>query len=240
MPIRATAIDTLGARPPAGPMHRSIVAFDIEGSTERNDSVKAELRRALYDFVDQALKAAGIKEEHLERFTDRGDGILVLIRPHDDVPKPILLNKLIPELTALLAEYNASPARSESRLRVRAVVHAGEVNYDGNGFFGGALDVAFRLLDSPRLKKVLKETAASPLVLVVSQEIFLGTVCQGHVDKEAYKPFVSKRIAGRSHRGWVHIPIPRSSGLGGGLGSHPRQGHPASWSADVQPLAPSP
>ncbi len=22
--------------------------------------------------------------------------------------------------------------------------------------------------------------------------------------------------------------------------SHPRQGHPASWSADVQPLAPSP
>jgi hypothetical protein len=207
MPIWPTGIDTPGARPPAGPIHRSIVALDIEGSTERTDLVKAELRRALYDFMDQALKAASITEEHLEHFTDRGDGVLILIRPHDEVPKTVLLNLLIPELTVLLAEYNTSLARPEDRLRVRAVVHAGEVNYDGRGFFGGALDVAFRLLDSPQLKKALKETAASPLVLVVSQEIFSGTVCQGHVDREAYKPFVSRRIAGRSHRGWVHIPI---------------------------------
>lgn len=212
MPTRPTATDPPGARPPAGPMHRSIVALDIEGSTERTDLVKAELRRALYEFVDQALRAAGIKTEHLEQITDRGDGVLILIRPHDDVPKTVLLNQLIPELTALLADYNATRARPEDRLRVRAVVHAGEVNYDGKGFFGGALDVAFRLLDSPRLKKRLKEAAAHPLVLVISQEIYSGTVCQALGDREAYEPFVSRRIAGRPHRGWVHIPAPHSEG----------------------------
>jgi hypothetical protein len=172
------------------------------------DLEKAELRRALYDFVEQALAAAGIKEEHLEQITDRGDGMLILIRPHDDVPKTVLLNKLIPELASLLAGYNSSSTRTDRPLRVRAVVHAGEVNYDGKGFFGGALDLAFRLLDSPQLKKLLKEAVGSPLILVVSQEIFSGTICQGHVDKDGYKLFVSERIAGRSHRGWVHIPIP--------------------------------
>jgi hypothetical protein len=31
-------------------------------------------------------------------------------------------------------------------------VHAGEVNYDANGCFGEALDVAFRLLDAARVQ----------------------------------------------------------------------------------------
>jgi GTP diphosphokinase / guanosine-3',5'-bis(diphosphate) 3'-diphosphatase len=33
--------------------------------------------------------------------------------------------------------------------RLRVVLHAGEVHYDGNGCFGEALDIAFRLLDAP-------------------------------------------------------------------------------------------
>ena len=35
------------------------------------------------------------------------------------------------------------------------MVHAGEVNYDANGCFGEALDIAFRLLDSAHVKKAL-------------------------------------------------------------------------------------
>jgi len=208
MPARITGVDAPGSGLPAGPMYRSIVALDMEGSTELRDLVKAELRRALYDFVDQALKAAGIREQHREPMIDRGDGMLILIRPDDDVPKTVLLNRLIPELTELLAEFNAPRDRAAGLLRVRAVVHAGEVNHDGKGFFGRALDVAFRLLDSPRLKKLLKETT-SPLILVVSQDIFSGTVCEGLDDREAYQPFVSRLIAGRSYRGWVRIPAPR-------------------------------
>src|ERR1700681_4930486 len=122
------AVGALDVLPTLGPVHRSIVALDIEGSTRRTNLVKGELRRILYELLSQALLAAGIVHEHLEHLTDRGDGVLVLIRPHDDVPKTVILGRLIPILTGLLVEYNASVRRPELQLRLRAVVHAGEVH----------------------------------------------------------------------------------------------------------------
>ena len=35
-------------------------------------------------------------------------------------------------------------------MRLRAVVHAGEIHDDGRGFYGEDLDVAFRLLERRR------------------------------------------------------------------------------------------
>jgi hypothetical protein len=37
-----------------------VVAVDVEGSTERANPVKAELRRILYELLDQALEGSGI------------------------------------------------------------------------------------------------------------------------------------------------------------------------------------
>ncbi len=211
MSIRLTAVRTLHGRPPAAPVYRSIVAVDLEGSTKRTNPVKGELRRTLYDLLGRALEAAGISEDHLEPLTDRGDGVLVLIRPHDDVPKTVLFGRLIPTLTTLLLEYNAAVTHPALSLRLRAVVHAGEVHYDGRGFFGEDLDVAIRLLDSRPVKLALREAVASPLVLVVSEEIFSGVVRQGYVDGGPYEQLVRVRVGNRQHRGWVNIPVPGSS-----------------------------
>lgn len=190
---------------PVGPIHRSILAVDLEGSTMRTNPVKGELRRVIYDLLGRALEAAAITGDRLEPLTDRGDGVLVLIRPHDDVPKTILLERLIPLLTTLLAEYNAQAAEPALRMRLRAVVHAGEVHVDPRGFYGEAIDIAIRLLDSPPVKRMLKH-AATPLVLVVSDEIYSGIVCHGYVDADTYSRLVQVRVANRRHRGWVHIP----------------------------------
>ena len=116
-----------------GPVHRSIVAVDVEGSTKRTNPAKGKLRRILYDLLERALRTAGIGPRHLEELADRGDGVLILIRPYDDVPKTVLLGRLIPALTTLLAEHNAAVAEPELRMRLRAVVHAGEVHDDGMG-----------------------------------------------------------------------------------------------------------
>jgi hypothetical protein len=209
MSIQPTATYSQVGLRPTGPMHRSIVALDIEGSTYRTNPVKAELRRVLYDLLDRALQAAEIGEKSLD-LTDRGDGVLLLIRPHDDLPKTVLLDRLIPALNGLLLEHNASVTQSALTVRLRVVVHAGEVHEDDNGFFGEDLDVAFRLLDSASLKKVLRQTAA-PLVLVVSEEIFRGIIRHGYFDERLYESLVRVRVrvSSRQRRGWIHIPAPR-------------------------------
>jgi hypothetical protein len=205
-------LSAVSAGCPTAPVHRLIFAVDIEGSTERTNPAKGELRRILYDLLDRALEAAGIGARHLEPFTDRGDSVLILIKPHDDVPKTLLLGQLVPILTGLLAEHNAAVARPELRVRLRAVVHAGEVHEDNKGFYGDDLDTAFRLLEAPALKKALKKATEAPLILVVSEEIFHGIVEQGYLSGAPFEPLVRVRVGRRQRWGWVHIPDPLPPG----------------------------
>lgn len=192
------------------PRHRAIVAVDIERSTSRPDPVKAELRNKTYEMLDAALSSAGIHKRYRDRFIDRGDGVLALIHPVDQAPKALLLNVAIPAFNRLLTDHNASlprPSRTQRQLRVRVVVHAGEVHYDANGCFGEALDVAFRLLDATRVKRTLRE-AAGPLILVVSGDIYNSVVRHGYdgLDQHAFHQLVRVQIAGNRHLGWIHIP----------------------------------
>jgi len=192
------------------PRHRAIVALDIEQSTSRPDPIKAELRHALYDLFEQALRSAGICRRHRDRFTDRGDGLLALIHPVDQVPKALLLNRAVPALSKLLADYNADippTVHLHRQLRVRVVVHAGEVNYDANGCFGEALDIAFRLLDAPSVKKTL-QAATGPLTLVVSEDIYRTVVRHAYdgIDQHSFRPLVRIHIAGNHYTGWIQIP----------------------------------
>jgi len=206
MNTRLHAVAYPGSQQPAGPKYRSIFAIDLEGSTTRTNLVKGEVRRLMYDLLERSLEAVPIATDHLEPLTDRGDGVLVLIRPHDDVPKTVLLDRLIPLLTALLNEHNTA-ADPELRMRLRTVVHAGEVHDDSRGFYGEAIDVAIRLLDSTAVKAALRK-AVSPLVLVVSEEIYFGIVAHGYVDGEKYRPLVRVRVTNKQHRGWVCTPDP--------------------------------
>jgi len=195
------------------PVHRSILAVDIENSTRRTNPVKEELRQQVYRLVVEALAAAGIGDHYCDPFTDRGDGVLVLLRPTDEFPKPFLLSRLIPALASLLEAYNSdiSPAEHQRILRLRAVIHAGEVHFDGKGFFGEDLDVAFRLLDAPRFKAHLRD-GTSPLALVASDDIYWWVIRHGYdgIDGDEFLPMVTVKVADRRRKGWVHHPrVPR-------------------------------
>jgi hypothetical protein len=173
------------------PVHRSILAVDIEGSTRRTNPVKGELRDEVYRLVIGALCVTGIGSQHYDPFTDRGDGLLVLLHPVDELPKPVLLSHLIPALAGLLAAYNSriSPA-------------------DVNGPFGDDLDVAFRLLDAPRFKEELK-SATAPLALVASDYIYQSIIRHGYdgIDDTAFLPLVTVKVGDQRRRGWVHFPF---------------------------------
>jgi class 3 adenylate cyclase len=194
-------------RLPSGPVHRSIFVVDLEGSTTRTNPVKGDLRRTMYDLLEQALKAAGIRSRHVDQWADRGDGVLILIRPDDDVPKTVLFDRLIPALTTLLAEHNATVTRPELGIRLRAVIHAGEVHEDRRGYFGDDLDVAFRLLNAHAVKRALKAAAPAPLALVVSEEIFHGVLRHGYIEGGLYQQRVHVQVGQTRRRGRVHIPV---------------------------------
>jgi len=191
------------------PVHRSILAVDIEGSTQRTNPVKEELREEVYRLVVEALYVAGIGSQHYDPFTDRGDGVLVLLRPADELPKPLLFSRLIPILASLLVAHNSgiSPADQPRILRLRAVIHAGEVHYDEKGPFGEDLDVAFRLLDAPRFKAHLKSSTV-PLALVASDYIYQTIIRHGYegIEEEEFLPLVTVNVGLQRRKGWVQLP----------------------------------
>jgi class 3 adenylate cyclase len=189
---------------PVLPLHRAIVAVDIEGSTSRTNRARAQLRTAMYDLLEEALLLSGIQEPHRD-LIDRGDGVLVLVQPLDHLPKTVLLTLFIPTLTELLVQHGAS--RPDQRFRLRAAVHAGEVHYDNRGWYGEDLDITVRLLDAPELKRTLRQVQV-PLVLVVSQEIYRSVVRHGYdgIDHDTFQRTVQVQIAGQRMRGWVQVP----------------------------------
>lgn len=205
--LQALAFAALIRNQPLRPFRRRvIVALDIEGSTSRPDPVKAELRTMLYELFDAALRSAGISARRRDQFTDRGDGLLALIDPAD---QELLYNLVIPVFSRLLAGYNASPpdpGGQDRPLRVRVVMHTGNVHDDDNGCFGEALDIAFRLLDAPRVKTALK-AAQDPVLLVVSSHVHnLIASCRYGVTDHTDSSLVTVQVAGHEHQGWIHIP----------------------------------
>jgi len=191
------------------PVHRSMLAVDIEGSTQRTNPIKEELRKQVYRLVTAALDIAGVGKGYCDPLIDRGDGVLILLRPVDEFPKPLLLSRLLPALVKLLVTYNSgiSSADQARMLRLRVVVHAGEVHYDKNGPFGDDLDLALRLLDAPRLKAHLRNGVA-PLAVVASDYIYQSIIRHGYdgINGNEFFPLVVVTVGFLRRRGWVYLP----------------------------------
>src|ERR687896_740865 len=159
------------------PRQRTIVAWDIEGSTTRTNMARAALRTDMFQLVEAALLDSGISKHLREPCHDRGDGGVILVRPVDHAPKTLLLHTFVPALSDMLAEHaNAFPDRG---FRLRVAIHSGEVLFDDNGIFGEDVDITFRLLNAEELKRRLRQTAA-PLVLAVSDHLYRSVIRHGY------------------------------------------------------------
>jgi hypothetical protein len=191
------------------PVGRNILVLDIEGSSQRTNPVKGELRDDVYQIVDDAFDEVGIDCQDCDRIIDRGDGLMVLLRPTDDFPKPFLLSRLMPALGRLLVSRNncISPAEKTRIMRLRAVVHTGDVHFDGNGPYGEDLDLACRLLDAPRFKAYLK-TAQEPLAVVASDIIYQSIIRHGYdgLDGKEFNQLVNVTVGQQRRKGWVQLP----------------------------------
>lgn len=199
-------VTTTASPAPALPDYRVIIALDIENSTALTNPAKARLRQVMYGLLELALLAANIEESERDPLVDRGDGVLALIHSTAPGAKVRLLGVVVPTLNQLLVDHNVQ--HPELAMRLRAVVHAGDVHHDQRGCFGESLDIAFRLLDSPKLKRALKDRRDALMILVVSEEIRRTVVEHEYpgVESSDFTQSCQVRTSRSHHRGWLRFP----------------------------------
>lgn len=184
------------------PVHRTIVAVDVEsfGDQRRTNRNQVAVRDGLYEAVQEAFDQAGIPwiDQYHE---DRGDGMFILVG--SEVPKSLFVESLPSNLASALRRHNDSHPDPE-QIRLRMALHAGEVNYDEHGVTAAAINLAFRLLESGALKRLL---AGSPdaLAVITSSWFYEEVVRHSSVAAAAYRP-VQVTVKETTTTGWVCLP----------------------------------
>ncbi|MER6975247.1 hypothetical protein ABT304_29590 [Nocardioides sp. NPDC000445] len=208
----------------ADPVHKTLLVFDIEKFGPRRHIEQAEAQRVMYGFLEQVLTEAEI-EQTSTRLEDRGDGVFVVLDA--EVSKAKLIRSVLTELPTALYDYNRL-ASDTAKIRLRAAVHAGDVEITSRGVVGTPAIEVFRLLNSKKLYAQLEESGEL-LVFAVSEAVhhdvirhdFSGVrVDHFHpIDADDKEP----RVAG-----WVYAATP------------PRHTTPADQTGPTEPAAPAP
>jgi tetratricopeptide (TPR) repeat protein len=188
------------------PIHRGILAVDIEhfGDLGHTDPLRVLLRETMRGLLDRALTVAELDAERTTPPQDLGDGALVLTA--SAVPTIRLLYPLLPQLARGLASANAGGALP-TRLRLRVVVHEGNVLADRYGFTSEALVHAFRLLDAEIVRMALRAAPAADLVVVASEAVWQSIIRHGYqgIEPAGYQP-VWAQVKETRTRAWIHLP----------------------------------
>ncbi len=182
----------------------TLFAVDIAGFTrrDRDDDIRRYLHEHLYGMLQQAFDASGIPWAACWH-EDRGDGALVVVPP--GVSALGLVGPLPERLRGLVRRHN-HVARDAARIQLRTATHFGVVEYDGHGFVGSDVNLLFRLLDAPPLKRALTASGAD-LALIVSDHVYRSFVCHhpSLISPETFKA-VRFRVKQAQFHGWSHLP----------------------------------
>jgi hypothetical protein len=184
------------------PVYKTILLLDIQRFGPRLHLEQAEAHRVLYTILQDTLAGAAIEQTNV-RIEDRGDGAFILLDP--TVAKVRVIRALLTQLPTALYDYNRL-ASEAAQVRLRVVLHAGDVEITDNGAVGPVLVEAFRLLNSAALRAALDETG-EPSVLCVSDTIHHDVIRHNHsgIRAEHFRPMVADSKEG-DRAAWVHSP----------------------------------
>jgi hypothetical protein len=161
--------------------------MDIEGfgSTTRTDPIRAGLRRALEEIVNEALgRLDGRTSLHANG--DTGDGMWIIFAA--TLPKTRVVERFVPDIEMLLRHYNDA-ASTAAQLRLRIGLHHGEVIPDAGGYSGEVMNHAFRIIDNDIARKALSASSKNA-ILVVSGDFYDKIIKPGFgsINSAAYAP----------------------------------------------------
>jgi class 3 adenylate cyclase len=158
------------------PRDVTLVAFDIVGFGRRGPADQIRLRRGLFAVVKGVQQRLGHLIAH--DVLDRGDGVLVLLPGGTDLIRVVeqAIPGLAEEVTAGTGDLGAG------EMRLRCVIHKGEVQRDKWGWVGHEVNLVFRLIDADELRRRLSVADAS-LVVALSQPVY-GELARLYGDDE--------------------------------------------------------
>ena len=182
-------------------MHHTIIAVDVEKFGSRTSDQQDVIRRGLDIVMGQTLKALGFSLDRCGRRHD-GDGMLLLAPP--ELGNRSLVEQLPHLLGVELRKYN-SGIGTEGQIRLRVVLHAGEVGEDKNGFTGDTMVRNARLLGSKALHKALARSNGT-VALMTTPEYFREHI-RGNPAAEPER-YWRVRVAEKETkvRAWVCLP----------------------------------
>ena len=193
----------LGVSSMADDEHTTICAVDIEGfgGMSRTRVNYVALREGMYQAVEQAFLQSGIPWADCYQ-EGAGDGILALAPA--TVGKSAFAEKLPLALVSALQTHNVEHP-PEERIRLRLVLHAGEITRDRRGVTGPAIIHAFRLLDSAPLKEALAESTG---VLAIMASAWFHDEVIRHRPQYAPEEYeqVTVDVKETNGFGWVRLP----------------------------------
>lgn len=191
------------------PVHKTLLVLDIEKFGPRRHIEQAEAQRVMYACLRKVLLTAGIEQTstHTE---DRGDGVFVVLDA--DVPKAKLIRSVLTELPTALYDHNRL-ASDGAKIRMRAAVHAGDVELTDESVIGTPAIEVFRLLNSEKLHTQLEESE-EPLVFAVTDAIYRDVIRHDHsgvradrfhpIDADDKEPLVAA---------WIYATTPTGEAL---------------------------
>lgn len=193
---------------PVPAVHRTVLVVDVEhfGAHNRTNPHRIAVRDSLYHALENSLARINI------RFADChhevvGDAVLVLIPA--DVAKSVLIERLPLTLATTLREHNDTHEEGEW-IRVRMVIHAGEIHYDTYGVVGVAVNYAHRLINSATLKDAL--AASSGTLALITSDWFFSEVVRHSPGSD---PAAYRRIRVTEKEtdtvAWIYLPDDPSS-----------------------------
>lgn len=197
----ARSLSGLLRRADRAPRHMSVMVVDVSGFGRLDNRAQSAVRAALHAMVRDALRRAGLRRWNLS-VEDRGDGMILLVPATKSTVS--LLDPVVPALASLVRRHNASGA---PRIRLRVSLHVGVVDRDPTGWVGYDLITACRLVDSPAVRRYLRQRPQADVVVAVSDVVYTGIVAHRYrrLDPATYEP-LHVSVKELSTRAWVHVP----------------------------------
>ncbi|MBT0773262.1 hypothetical protein KIH74_30235 [Kineosporia sp. J2-2] len=201
-------------------VRRLCLVTDVERWTERDAAGKLETQQRLARMMIWACERVGVNPSAGDR-QDRGDGQLLVFPPGIDEVRAVA--GLIVHLRDALRSANDSPGPG-GRMRLRVALAQGTVDVGPLGFVSRGVITACRLVDSPEVRKGLRDGKDCDLIAVLSDDLFRDVIDGQSV---ALRPsdFRPLRVRAKNHEketvlaAWSHLP-PRAAARGAGRRSY--------------------